>query len=344
MRRNIRRVLLGLLLLFLVAVVWQWPLISYGIMQGRGQFEVLWNAREVKDVLQDPVVPDSLKQKLLLVQEVRNFAVDSLGVNDSENYTTLYDQQGKDILWVVTAVRPYSLEQKQWTFPVVGQVSYKGFFDYEKALKLEAELAAEGYDTYLRSVGAWSTLGWFKDPILSNMLFRGDGSLINTIIHELTHATVFVKDSLNFNENLATFVGHEGALRFIAHKWGRDSELMKTYQDSYRGRHLFSEHMLRGLRQLEQLYKSFPQGSSVAEKEAAKQALIEEIISRTDTLQVENASAYQKYLKEKEPNNAFFMSYDRYRGEQEALARQYRERFGGDVGELLEYYRQRFGR
>ena len=344
MRRSIRRVLMGLLLLVLVLAVWQWPLINYGIMQGRGQFEVLWNAREVEEVMKDPQVPDSLKQKLLLVQEVRDFAVDSLGVNDSENYTTLYDQQGKDILWVVTAVRPYTLEQKQWTFPVVGQVSYKGYFDYEKAVALESKLAAEGYDTYLRSVGAWSTLGWFQDPILSNMLFRGDGNLINTIIHELTHATIFVKDSLDFNENLATFVGHEGALRFIAHKWGQDSELMETYQESYRGRHLFSEHMLRGLRQLGRLYESFPEEMPVVEKEAAKQALIEEIIARTDTLPVENAASYQNYLKAKEPNNALFMSYNRYRGEQEALARQFHERFGGDIGRLLEYYKQQFGR
>ncbi|WP_017732836.1 aminopeptidase [Nafulsella turpanensis] len=344
MRSIIRRVLLGLLLVMVILVVWQWPLINYGIMQGKGQFEVLWNARDVEEVLKDPQVPDSLKQKLLLVQEVRDFAVDSLGVSESENYTTLYDQQGEDILWVVTAVKPYSLKQKQWTFPVVGTVSYKGYFDYERALKEQAELAAEGYDTYLRSVGAWSTLGWFQDPILSNMLFRGDGNLINTIIHELTHATIFVKDSLDFNENLATFVGHEGALRFITHKWGPDAELLETYQENYRGRHLFSEHMLRGLRQLGRLYESFPEGMPVAEKEAAKQDLINEIIAKTDTLPIENASGYRKYLEEKEPNNALFMSYDRYRGEQEALAKQFEEQFDGDIEQLLEYYKEQFGR
>lgn len=344
MKRTLRTVFFGLLLVLLIVGIWQWPLIDYGLMQGRGQLRVLWNARPVEEVLNDPQVPDSLKQKLLLVQEVRNFAVDSLGVSESENYTSLYDQQGKDILWIVTAARPYSLKQKQWRFPVVGQVSYKGFFDRERGLQEKAVLGEEGYDTYMRSVGAWSTLGWFKDPILSNLLFRGDGGLANTIIHELTHATLFVKDSLEFNENLATFVGHQGALRFIAYKWGEDSEEMRRYLNGYESRHRFSEHMLRGLRQLGALYESFPEDLPLPEKEAAKQEMISKIIQRTDTLPEENAGNYQKYLQRKEPNNAYFLSYERYRGEQEALEREFRQRFGGDIKALLQTYKEKYGR
>lgn len=344
MNRTFRTVFLGLLLVLLIMAVWQWPLIDYGIMQGRGQLKVLWNARPVEEVLQDPEVPDSLKQKLLLVQEVRDFAVDSLGVSESENYTTLYDQQGQDILWVVTAVRPYSLEQKQWKFPIVGQVSYKGFFEKERALKEKEALAEAGYDTHMRSVGAWSTLGWFQDPIMSNLLFRSDGEVANTIVHELTHATLFVKDSLDFNENLATFVGHQGALRFLAYKWGEESEKMQKYISSYKGRHLFSEHMLRGLRQLGKLYAGFSAEMPLEEKEAAKQALISEIIAQADTLPTERAGRYREYLERVEPNNAYFISYERYRGEQEALAREFQNRFGGDIRKLLSTYKEKYGR
>lgn len=343
MKRTLRTVFFGLLLVILIIGIWQWPLVDYGLMQGRGQLRVLWNARPVEEVLQDPQVPDSLKQKLLLVQEVRDFAVDSLGVSESENYTTLYDQQGEDILWVITAARPYSLEQKQWRFPVVGQVSYKGFFDRERALQEKAALAEQGYDTYMRSVGAWSTLGWFKDPILSNMLFRGDGGLANTLIHELTHATLFVKDSLGFNENLATFVGHQGALRFIAYKWGEDSGEMRRYLNGYESRHRFSEHMLRGLRQLGALYERFPPNMPVAEKEAAKQEIISQIIQRTDTLVGGNPAIYRQYLAGKELNNAYFLSYERYRGEQEALEREFRQRFNGDIKALLQAYKKEYG-
>ena len=344
MRRSIRFILAALLLVVVLLAFWQRELLDYGIMQGRGQLNVLWNARPVEEVLSDPAAPDSLKEKLLLVQEVRDFAVGSLGIRPSENYATLFDQQGKDILWVVTASPPYKLESKQWDFPIVGQVSYKGFFDYERGLQEKAELAAKGYDTYMRSVGAWSTLGWFKDPILSNMLFRGDAELANTIIHELTHGTLFVPDSLDFNENLATFIGHQGALRFIAQKWGAESDQMQQYRDSYRRRHLFSEHMLRGLRQLGSLYNSFPEGMAVDEQEVAKQAMIRQIIEQTDTLEITNAEGYKKMLERIAPNNAYFISYERYRGEQDVLEDQLESRFEGDLKAFLQHYKKVFGR
>lgn len=343
MKRTLRYVLAGLMLLLLIVAVWQRELLDYGVMQGRGQFNVLWNARPVEEVMKDPATPDSLRQKLRFVQEVRDFAVDSLGIRNTDNYNTLFDQQGKDILWVVTACRPYSLEQKYWTFPVVGKVSYKGYFDYERALQEEAALARQGYDTYVRSVGAWSTLGWFKDPILSNMLFRGDGELSNTVIHELTHGTIFVKDSLDFNENLATFIGHEGALRYMSWKWGEDSRPLQEYKNRYEGRHLFSEHMLRGLRQLEQLYNGFPEAMPETEKEKAKQALFGEIIARTDTLPVENAGRYSRFLEKMGPNNAYLMSFERYRGEQNALARQLENQFNGNLKAFLAYYKKEHG-
>ena len=345
MRRTLRNLLMGLLLLIIILGIWQWELVDYGIMQGKGQVNVLWNARPVEEVLNDPATPDSLKQKLLLVQEVRDFAVDSLGIKPTKNFTSLFDQQGKDVLWVVTACRPYSLEQKEWTFPIVGKVSYKGYFDYERALQEKAALTEEGYDTYLRSVGAWSTLGWFNDPIMSKLLFRGDAELINTTIHELTHGTIFVKDSLDFNENLATFIGHEGAIRYIAHTWGPDSEMLQEYQDRYEGRHLFSEHILRGLRQLAQLYEGFSEYNlTLEQKERTKQAFIDQIIEKTDTLPIAQANDYKLFLKNIKPNNAYFMSYERYRGEQTALKEQLKNRFNGNLAAFLAYYKDKFAR
>ncbi len=343
MRRAIRNVLLILLLLIIVLGIWQWELIDYGIMQGRGQLNVLWNARSVEEVLEDPATPDSLRDRLYLVREVRDFAEDSLGIRRTNNYTTLFDQQGKDILWVVTACEPYSLEQVEWRFPVVGKVSYKGFFDYERALKEETALKEAGYDTYVRSVGAWSTLGWFKDPIMSNLLFRGEGELINTIIHELTHGTIFVKDSLDFNENLATFIGHEGALQFMALKWGENSKPLQEYKNRYEGRHLFSEHMLRGLRRLKELYGSFDENMPERDKAQAKQLLIERIVAQTDTIPAGAAEGYKRFLERIEPNNAYFMSYERYRGEQTVLREQYEQQFNENLERFLAYYKRKHG-
>ena len=340
----LKKIGLVLLLLLVVVIVWQRELIGYGIMQGQGQFEVLWNARPLEEVLQDPSVPDSLKQRLHLVEEVRDWGVTNLGLRETENYTTLYDQKGKDILWLLTATRPYSLENKEWRFPIVGTVSYKGFFDPEKLEAERAILEAEGWDTYVRSVGAWSTLGWFKDPILSNMLFRLEGDLANTVLHELTHATVFVKDSLSFNENLATFVGHEGALRFMADTWGPESEQLKKYKARYEDRHTFSKHVLRGLARLDSLYKSFPADMSVEVKERQKQQLIKQIIEETGHLPLHNAPAWKAYLAAEEPNNAYFMSYERYKGGQEELDQQFAQNFDGDLKKIIEYYKSRYSR
>lgn len=339
-----KKIGLALLLLVVVLIFWQRELISYGMMQGRGQFEVLWNARSLDKVMQDPAVPDSLKQRLLLIGEMREWGVANLGLKETNNYTTLYDQKGQEILWLITACHPYKLENMEWRFPVVGTVSYKGFFDYERALAEKAALDADGWDTHIRTVSAWSTLGWFKDPILSNMLFRPEGDLANTILHELTHATIFVKDSLTFNENLASFIGHEGALLFLEDRWGPAGEPLQRYQQRYEDRHLFSQHVLRGLARLDSLYAGFSEAMPPAEKQAKKQALIQQIIDETAALPLHQAENWRRFFAEQQPNNAYFMSYERYSGGQEELEAEFKERFRGDLNLFLTHYKERYGR
>jgi len=200
----VKRGLLFSLALVVVLTIAYWDLVLYGLRQGYGQFSIIWNAKPVSCYLNDPQFPDSLKSKLRLIDEVRAFAIDSLGLKDTDNYKTLYDQKGKEIMWVVLASQPYKLEPKEWRFPVVGAVPYKGFFREDLAKELKEALQRDGWDVIIRNPGGWSTLGWFTDPILSKMLNRSDGDLANLIIHEMSHATIFVKDSVDFNENLAT--------------------------------------------------------------------------------------------------------------------------------------------
>jgi predicted aminopeptidase len=230
MRKTIiKRVLWSILALLVVLVIAYWNLIVYGVRQGRGQLNIVWNARPVEEFMQDPAFPDSLKTRLRLIDDVRRYAIDSLGLRDTENYKTLYDQKGEEIMWVVTACEPFRLEAKQWSFPVVGSVPYKGFFNKQLAIDLKDELEKEGWDVSIRNPGGWSTLGWFTDPILSKMLERSEGDLANLIIHEMSHATIFVKDSIDFNENLATFIGDRGAERFLIHKYGAASQAYEDY-------------------------------------------------------------------------------------------------------------------
>jgi len=123
-----KKLLYSLALFVTVVVIWQSELIGYLWLQGRGQFKVLWEARPIEEFLGSPDFPDSLKSKIRLIQEVRQFAIDSLGVNDSQNYKTLFDQKGKPILWVVTGCKPFAFEARAWSFPLFGSFAYKGFF------------------------------------------------------------------------------------------------------------------------------------------------------------------------------------------------------------------------
>lgn len=344
----IKKILAGLGGLLLLLLVWQYELVAYGIGQARGQLKVIWNARPVEEILEDPHMPDSLKQKIRLAQEVRDFAIDSLGVNDSDSYRTLYDQQGKPILWVVTACEPYSMNDKKWSFPILGEFSYKGFFDYEKALEEKALLDEAGYDTGIRTVSAWSTLGILDDPLMSGLLFRSEGELANTIVHELTHATLFVRDDLRFNENLASFVGNRGAEAFLKHKYGADAAEYTDYVNYLHDRRMFAEHMLAGVDRLDSLYQSFSKDMNVEEKERLKQQEIRAILQEARELGFQN-QRYRAFLDslleaDKLPNNTFFKSYVRYQADLGSLEKEFEEDYAGDIKSYLAYLKQKYGK
>lgn len=334
-----KKVFLTIFVIIVAAVIWQWELINYGIMQGRGQMHIIMNSRPVEEYLADQNTPDSVKNKLEFIQEVRSFAIDNLGLNDTDNYTTMFDQQGKPLLWVVTGCKPYAFEPKTWTFPVVGEVPYKGYFIQEKASELEKEVIAEGYDAGIRTVGGWSTLGWFKDPILSNMLNRSYGDLANLIIHELVHATVFVKDSVNFNENLASFIGDQGARYFLEEMYGDSSVYLKDYLNELEDEQKFIDHILTGADNLDSLYLSFDDSTKEEMKLELKTEMISEIISNLDTLKL-NRPSYLKRIKKRTVNNTYFMSFMRYRSKQLELDSLYREQFDNDLFKLIGFMKE----
>src|SRR5688572_4066843 len=255
-RTIVKRLFVGLLIILVVLIVIFWDLVSYAARQGYGQFTIIWNARPVEEFLSDPAFPDSLKARLNFIAEVRRYSVDSLGLKDTENYKTMFDQNGKEIMWVVMACEKFRLKPKEWEFPIVGAVPYKGFFDEKRASDLKQELEKEGWDVVVRNPGGWSTLGWFTDPILSKMLSRSEGDLANLIIHEMSHATIFVKDSVDFNENLATFIGDRGTEKFLIYKYGRESKEYTTYIDEDKDYLKYVDHMLRGAHLLDSLYSS----------------------------------------------------------------------------------------
>lgn len=313
----IRKGLLALIALIIILLVANRELVAYGLNQARGQLSIVFNTVKIERVLQDRTVPDSVKSKIQLVKEARRFAFDKLGLKPSKNYTTYYDQKGKVLLWNLSACEPFEFEPKSWSFPLLGSFPYKGFFDLETAKEEMKSLKAEGYDVRIRSVSGWSTLGWTKDPILSNMLNRAEGSLAELIIHELTHSTIFVKDDIRFNENLATFIGEKGAIMLLNEKYGGHSEALYTYILAEEDSQTFRDHMLRGTAKLDSLYTSIANDPDSA-KATKKNNMIAAITSSIDTLHFHNTKYYRLFEKS-QPNNAYFMSYMRYHSAKDSL-------------------------
>ncbi|QRR03978.1 aminopeptidase [Dyadobacter sandarakinus] len=313
-------------------------------MQAKGQISMLMQVEEVEKVLLDPAFPDSLKTRIRLIQEIKQFGIDSLGLSPSKNYTTFYNQHGKPLIWLITASERYKVAPYKWTFPIVGTFPYKGFFDSTRAAKEEQQLIAQGLDTDMGDVSAWSTLGYFRDPILSSMFRRKDGSLANLILHELTHGTLFVKDNLELNENLASFVGDQGAIRFLKHKYGSDSPQMKAYEYSKQYNDAYSRHMLRGASQLDSLYSTFAGLAPTPDKDSLKKGLIRHIVETSDTLlngQLGTLRTNRKVDREM-PNNAFFISYLTYKSRQDSFLQEYQTKFSGDLKKYLLYLKEKY--
>lgn len=341
----LKKILLALLLLLIIAGLYYHDLVSYGWMQGKGQIGILMNVEDTSDILSDPAFPDSLKAKIRLIEEIKQFGVDSLGLTPSKNYTTFYNQHGKPLIWVITASERYRIKAFEWKFPILGSFPYKGYFDSTRAVLEEQILKDEGLDTDIGDVSAWSTLGYLKDPILSSMLRRKDGSLANLILHELTHGTLFVKNNLELNENLASFVGDLGAIRFLTQKYGPDSPQLKAYEFSKKYNDAYSQHILRGIGRLDSLYETFGTSMSPdARKDSLKKNMILGILNDADTLLGAKISlkGNSRFAEKELPNNAFFISYQTYRSKQNVFRDEFEKKFGRDFKRYLAYLKGKY--
>jgi predicted aminopeptidase len=208
------RVLLALAL-FSIALLALTPTGRYLVRGAWEEGKILWNRRPIRELIADPATAPGLRDKLALVLAARQFAADSLGLEAKESFTT-FSQTGRDTLTlVVSAAYRDRLKAYTWWFPVVGSVPYKGYFDFADARRQERALHDRGFDTRLGAVSAFSTLGWFNDPLLPSTLRSDSLTLANTVIHELTHNTYYAPGGAVFNESFANFVGARGAERFF---------------------------------------------------------------------------------------------------------------------------------
>lgn len=317
--------------------------IIYGMEQGAGQAEVLWNAQEIEELLLDPNFPDSTKEKFKYIAEVKAYSEEFLGLKQTENYSTFYDQKGESILWVMTASLEFEVKAYEWSFPIVGSFPYKGSFDLETAKGFQQEMIAKGYDVELDEVNAWSTLGWFKDPILSSMLTRGPGSLAELIIHESTHATLYVKDSAAFNENLASFIGKMGAQQFLEYKFGSESEELKDYQTSFVRKKKYKDYLRNEIASLTQFYTSMDTTLSIEAKRVLKTQRINEIKEGLFEIDFFSDSLKgRRWLNKVEFNNAYFSGFSTYSSDLPKLEKQLQEEFDGELKKMVTSFKDKY--
>jgi predicted aminopeptidase len=226
----------------------------YVIRAGFEEAKILSRRRPIARVLEDPATDAETRRKLLLVLQARNFAEHALELNARESFTTFSRVDSDTLLLVVSAAYQDRFQAYTWWFPIVGHVPYKGFFNFEDAHEEARRLAAQGFDTYVRPSGAFSTLGWFNDPLLDTVLRYDDVSLVSTVIHEILHNTIYVPSQVGFNESFASFVGDRGAIVFFCERDGPDSPLCIQARNDWHDTLLFGRFLSEFVRELQALY------------------------------------------------------------------------------------------
>lgn len=208
-----RRVLSGLLGIGLVVSIVSIPAcstIGFYSQAIFGQIRILRSRAPVAELVESTDTDDGLRQRLVLSQEILAFAESNLLLATESRYRTYVALERSRVVWNLFAAPPLSLEAKRWCYPVVGCTPYRGYFAETDALESAERLTADGLDTYVGGVAAYSTLGWFRDPLLSSFIFWPDANLARLLIHELAHGRIWVKDDAPFNESFASFVALEG--------------------------------------------------------------------------------------------------------------------------------------
>ncbi|MGQ0658393.1 MAG: aminopeptidase [Chromatiales bacterium] len=274
--------------------------LSYYLQSARGQMEVLAKRRPITTIIDDPRQPVDLRERLRLVTRIRDFAVRELALPDNGSYRGYTDLHRDYVIYNVFATPELSLEPVQSCFLVVGCLDYRGFFSEHRARRHAQMLARQGYDVFVGGVAAYSTLGWFDDPVLNTMLSWDEARVARFVFHELAHQKLYIKDDTGFNEAFAETVAEVGLERWLAREVG--SEPPARLRGAVLRERQFVELVLGARAALERLFAS---SATSAEKRVGKQRLFAEL--RNDYLDLRrtwgNDSSYDAWMQE-ELNNA----------------------------------------
>jgi predicted aminopeptidase len=283
--------------------------VGYYVQSVSGHLEVMRRAQPIAQVLLDPATPDSLRQQLERVLAVREFASRELALPDNGSYRSYAALDRPYVVWNVFATPEFSTRLKEWCFPLAGCVGYRGYYAREQAEAYAAGLKARGYDVLVRGVPAYSTLGWFDDPVLSTVVRYPETEIARLIFHELAHQVVYVRDDSVFNESFATAVEREGVRRWLE---AQGTEAMRAVEAAARGRREdFVRLVLEYRDRLEEIYGA--DLLSQQEKRARKRELLGALAKDYRQLKERwgGFSGYDRWF-DGELNNAYLASVAAY--------------------------------
>lgn len=275
--------------------------ITYYTQAVTGHLGILLNSRTLEQVMDDPATQPETRARLELARDIREYASQTLKLPENRSYRIYADLGRPAVLWNVFAAPELSLELKTWCYPVAGCVGYRGYFSRDRAYRFADSLKARGYEIFVGTVGAYSTVGWFNDPLLNTVLKRSDPELAAVIFHELAHQRLFLPGDTAFSESFATAVEIEGVRRWLTDR-GRPEEFA-NYMERLKRREQFMELVLRYRKQLETLYASIKSDDA---KRAEKARIFDDLRRDYATLKTswDGYSGFDAWLIDGELNNA----------------------------------------
>jgi predicted aminopeptidase len=307
-------------------------MVGYGLQAARGQWELSRKAQPIDAVIDSPASSEQLRAQLRTVRSVRRFAATELGLPDNASYTR-YAALGRPyVVWNVVATPELSLAPRRWCFPVTGCISYRGYFSEQAARRFAGRQQRRGFDTMVGGVPAYSTLGYFEDPVPDTLLRYGELSAAETILHELAHQRLYVAGDSDFNEAFATVVASAGLRRWLLAE-GRSSDLPRIAErDAVAAQ--FDALFARARVDLIALYAS---PRSVADQLQLKAARFERL--RADLVDLQSRlgarNVYEEWLRAG-LNNAHLAALATYRRCVDGLTSMLEQQSGGDLRRFYE--------
>ncbi|MDH5324115.1 MAG: aminopeptidase [Gammaproteobacteria bacterium] len=244
----------GFCVIFSITVLSACSSVGYYSQSAMGQLSLWWNAEPISDLLEDEATNAQLKQRLQQVLEIRRFASERLALPDNDSYREYVALDRPYVVWNVVAAPELSLQMHEWCFPIVGCLRYRGYFAEADAQALGQEMRQQGLDVAVYGVAAYSTLGWFDDPMLSTILKRNEAALAGLVFHELAHQQLFVKGDTAFNEGFAKTVEIVGVQRWLQQR--NSPELNQAFAKRQKLRKEFLQLVAATTKKLRQLYAS----------------------------------------------------------------------------------------